>query len=249
MSRTTAYDRAKGPKVQARTSVSDLRVSVNGLSELAAFDSIFVLDTNTRRIDGDSVSATAVVSCSVRSLDDGTFKVSCEPRVEVIELHGVPGNPELLGVLKIANDISASTKDGVAGRFAIVTDSELGSHQAISSRSAPIYGEHYLPPEFELMYASSDTGREVKNRIIRFCDRVSSDFLDQLEAGTLPPAELRPLAEDPSVRFVFRTRTGLETVNPVVSGARFEEGSTVQLYGRPRLDPGEAEGRITSASS
>ena len=67
MNRTLQYERVKGPKVQNRATFESDLASVGGLNELTKFDAIFALDTNTRFIEGDRVSATAFLCCSVRT--------------------------------------------------------------------------------------------------------------------------------------------------------------------------------------
>jgi hypothetical protein len=163
-------------------------------------------------------------------LYEGSYRLEHEPRLNIYEFHNVSGNAELLAILKIANDV---VRGGLlpTQSAAFVSDCHLGLQQAVSERRTPLYGTHLLPPGFKIFYASSDTGSEFLNGIIRFCDKQSTLYLKQYEENSLPSTEQLVLQEDPAVTYRFMSRSGLEVVNPVLSGATFGAGSVVRLYG------------------
>ena len=137
-------------------------------------------------------------------------------------------------MLKVAKDVVRSKDYSPRRRFALVTDSDLGAHAEINSFQVPLYGNHLLPQCFQLVYGSSDTGRELLNRLIRFCDQQAARYLQLYEEGSLTPKELLSLAEDPSIKYAYRFLRGLEVLNPIMSGSKLEPGSTVSLYGVPK---------------
>jgi hypothetical protein len=230
MSRTVQYSRKKGPKIQNQRHFRAQYASIGGLLELSKFDSIFVIDTNTKRIGSDMVSATCFVCC--RLVPDGkSYRLECEPTVNIYEFRNVSGSAEMLGILKVSTDVTASEGYSPQRRFAVVTDTELNKHQSINSRDQPVYGAHLLPVGFELIYASSDTGQEVLNRIIRFCDKQATHYLKLFEESALPQRELRQLREDPTVLYSYVFRNDLEIVNPVVNGLKLQDGAKISLYG------------------
>jgi hypothetical protein len=229
MKRTLQYERSKGPKIQTRTTTERALVSVGGLEELCKLDAIFVLDTNSRAINGTKISAAAFVCCSIQHVSEG-HKLKLEDQLNVYEFHGAPGNPELLAALKVANDVVRSKDYSEERSYGIVTDSELGAHDEINSRRMPLYGTHLLPAGFTLVYAS-DTGSEVLNKLIRFCDREASNYLRFFEKGSFPPIQLRALLEEPSVQYTYRVKGGLEVSNASLTGVRMRPGSRVDLYG------------------
>jgi hypothetical protein len=94
----------------------------------------------------------------------------------------------------------------------------LSSHEAISKRERAIYGEHYLPEGFALIYASADTGQELTNKLIRFCDAQSTKYLNKFKGGSLRKAGLAPLDEDKSVSFRYTYYPDLKIVNPNATG-------------------------------
>jgi hypothetical protein len=232
MEREVFYDRPSKPKVQTRWRLEAGLASVSGIPELARYESLFAIDTSTRTIDGERVS----VACffSFRLMPDGEkFVVEPEANLNFYEFRGVNGgNPEMLAILKVASDVAATAPvRAVDHRFAIVTDSELGAHDEISSRARPIYGNHWLPEQFTLIYASADTGHEFLKRLVRFCDRQAGVYFKEMVKGAITkPFEALP--QDPTVRYRFLFRRGLEVVNPTVGGPSLAPGSTVTLYGR-----------------
>jgi hypothetical protein len=232
MERTVQYSRSKGPKIQSRSKVTCDRVSVGGLKEFTQYESVFVIDTNTRTVNGEKISVACFVCCRFVS-EAAQVRIDCEGKLNIYEFHNVPEkeNPEMLAVLKVARDVARSSGSRSELRIAFVSDSELGSHDGISSRQQLIYGDSYLPPGFVLHYASTDTGQEAINRLIKFCDKKSSNYLSYLEEGSVKKSELNPLEEEPSVLYRYMFRDDLEMVNPIVRGISIQPGTTVTLYG------------------
>lgn len=236
MDRALHYERPdrpdKGPKIQGRHKHISDSATVGGLKELARYDSIFVIDTNTRALKKGTVS----VACFIRFqlVPEGEkFKiVSEEGRLNIYEFHNVGGNPELFSILKVANDVLKSDGNQAERNIAIVTDTELGSHDDINSRTTPIYGPHCLPVGFTLLYASSDTGQEVLNRLIRFCDRRANIYIGNLGQDAANAPGLNVLSEDNSVKYRFTYYNDLEIINPVVGGVSVEDGTKISLYAR-----------------
>lgn len=91
-------------------------------------------------------------------------------------------------------------------------------HEVISAQQRPIYGEQNLPLGFLLMYASSDTGQELTNKLIRVCDKESTRYLTRLREGSFRREGLAILDEDRSVRFRYTYYPDLKILNPVVRG-------------------------------
>lgn len=230
MLRAIQYDRPKGPKIQGRYIQTNHLVTVGGLKELAQYDSIFIIDTNTRTLEKGRVSIACFICCQL--IPEGEkFRVECDGKLNIYEFHNVRGNPELLSILKVANDVLNSEGYQANHKSAIVTDTELGSHDSINSRTTPIFGPHCLPRGFTLLYASAETGQEVLNRIIRICDHQAANYFNYLEKGIIKDSEFRVLSEDSSVKYRYMSRDDLEIVNPVVGGISIGEGTKLSLYG------------------
>lgn len=230
MSRTVSYPRSKGPKIQLQGRTDRGGVTIGGVSELSLFDSVFVIDTNSRKIGHSRVSVACFVCLRFTSAESSTT-VNAEEKINIYEFHDVPGNPEMLAILKVANDVARSSLSNERPKIRFVTDSELGAIESISSRRSPIYAAHLLPENMSLEYASSDTGQEALNRFIRFCDKQSSRYLDLLESGELEAAKLQSLDEDPTVKYRYMSQVGLEVLNPEIRGPSIGPNTTYTLYG------------------
>jgi len=216
--RATHYDRPKGPKYQSKTSATGLQATVSGLEELAALDSFIVVDTNSLEIDKTKVSAAFFVVCRLVKVKDGFSLQSLDDCGHVYEFHNVPGNPELLSIFRIANDTAKGRKIPNCKLVGIVTDTELDKHQEYSSDAAPIYLDKKLPSGFKILYASSDTGQELLNALIKFCDKESSKYLKKLQNGEFKTKGLRELTEDRSVLYRYTYYPSLTISNSIVTG-------------------------------
>jgi hypothetical protein len=216
--RATHYERAKGRKYQARASVNRGYASVGGLAELACLDHFIVIDTNTIDIDGTTVSVAFFIVCRLIPENAGFRLASIDDRGHAYEFQGIKGNAEMLAMLKVANDTVRGRGALGKSRIAFVTDCDLANHEAISKRERAIYGEHYLPEGFTLIYASADTGQELTNKLIRFCDAQATKYLNKVKSGGLRRTGLAPLDEDKSVSFRYTYYTDLKIMNPNVTG-------------------------------
>ena len=73
----------------------------------------------------------------------------------------------------------------------LVVDSELGRHPAINRREEPYYIDNYLPQNVFLLYASSDTGTDLPNKLIKLCDTGSRKLFGMIQRGEIAlPAQL-----------------------------------------------------------
>lgn len=216
--RAVHYQRSKGQKYQTRSLAVGGYASVGGLDELAKLESFVVVDTNSAQIEGTKVSAACFVACRLVAEGDGFRVISLDQRTHVYEFHDVPENPEMLAILKIARDTLRGRGLPKKSTIGFVTDSELDSHAAISARQQAIYGKHNLPEGFSLIYASSDTGQELANKLMRYCDKESTNYLARLKEGSFRRSGLAVLEEDTLVRFRYTYYPGLKMHNPVVKG-------------------------------
>ena len=200
------------------------------------------------------MSAACFVRCRLVPEKDG-YRLEHEPRVNFYEFHDVPGNPELLAILKIANDVLRGRKQASSQSIAFVSDCALGQQEAVSERQSPVYGTHLLPSGFQIFYASSDTGWEFLNKLIAFCDKQSRFYLEEYQKNSLPATERIVLEEDPSVTYRFMSRAGLEVVNPHITGAALPPAPRAEPAGAyqvpvplPLLVPGDHEYSLLWAS-
>ena len=219
--RAVHFERPKGPKYQSLMTADGQITTVGGLEDLAQFEEVIALDTNTAEVNGVKVSAAFFIVCRLVPDPEGFRVESLDAQGHLYEFHGVPSgmNPEMLAILKVANDTKRS-RGARPANVVFVNDSDLGRHSAISNREQPVYGSHYLPDGFSLRYASTDTGQELTNKLVRFCDTQSRKHLARLKSGTTPfrSSNLSRLDEDQSVCFRYFDFPDLSIEKPIVTG-------------------------------
>lgn len=232
MERTTQYPRNKGPKIQSRSSLANQHVSVGGVNEFMQYDSVFAIDTNTRKVNDEKISVACFICCNFISEGD-EIRIDCDGKLNIYEFHDIPENvnPEMVAIHKVTQDIIKSNPSNTKLNIAFITDTDMESHDKINARDIPIYQNHLLPMGTTLHYASTDTGRESTNRLIKFCDKQSSNYLQYLEEGAVKMSELTKLEDNSSIKYRFMFRTDLEIVNPVITGPTMQLGTKVSLYG------------------
>ncbi len=217
--RASHYDRPKGKKYQSKIRAGGLKATVSGLEELADLDSFIVVDTNSVEIGNTKVSAAFFIVCRLTKVHEGFSLESLDNCGHVYELHDVPGNPELLSIYRIANDTQKGRNIPKDKYIGFVTDTEISKHQDYSSGEIPIYLDKKLPSGFKIFYASSDSGQELLNKLMKFCDKESSKYLKRLQDGKFKKEGLGMLAEDNSVHYRYTYYPSLSMTNSIVSGA------------------------------
>jgi hypothetical protein len=153
------------------------------LSLASRFDSVWAIDTNTKRVGGDLVSTSGILECHTRKATATQVHVSC--RGHVIAFKNCPnGEAERCAWSKLVTVITSSPTYSVNLRIGIITDHDLARHSAYNSRELPIYSDTYLPENFTLVYASSDVGpANVLNQLVIECHKAADEILRQFEKG------------------------------------------------------------------
>lgn len=232
MVRVMFHDRAKGPKVRSQLDLEDGVGVVSGLSQLSSYDVIFVIDTNSAVIGDEFVSVSGFLPFSVRNRDGEYFIELGESSIQIYEFHGIVSKPELFAIAKLISDLAKVRIRGKLPRTAIVTDSELGKLESFNDRTIPILGEYYPPDEFTLMYASTDTGWEVINKMLRLCDSAAAQHIEDMKAERLPEAPLVAFEGYPSLSIrVGRRNAQIIIDQPDLMEVALHEGQTVRMWG------------------
>ena len=216
--RAAHYDRPKGKKYQSNISAEGILATINGLEELADLDSFIVVDTNSIDIENTKVSVAFFVVCRLIKKHKGFTLESLDNCGHAYEFHDVSGNPELLSIYRIANDTLKGRGIPEGKYVGFVTDTEMDKHQDFASGAIPVYLDKKLPTGFKIFYASSDSGQEITNKLIRFCDKESSKYLKKLQEGDFKTEGLGKLAEDNSVRYRYTYYPSLSITKSIVSG-------------------------------
>jgi hypothetical protein len=119
----------------------------------SSFDFIIAVDTDTKVIESEAVSASGVLHCVVQvTSDPAKYKV-------IFTLHGAllfrncPTDlpSEKFGWMMVMQAINREPLN-IMKRYALITDHDLDSHISYNNKKTPIFREFYLPDNFILMY-------------------------------------------------------------------------------------------------
>jgi hypothetical protein len=163
----------------------------------SSFDLIIGIDTNTKTINGEKVSVSAVIHCEVQKHPESTKPTSYYvnfPWNGVIVFRNCPEDlpAEKFGWLALIQGFMRD-RQNVSKRVAFVTDHDLDNHIRFNDRKTPIFKNAYLPDNFTMMYGRSDGSNEnLLNHVVKLCDKKSTDVLIELErAGCFQYGEMK----------------------------------------------------------
>ena len=148
---------------------------------LTDFDVVFAIDTNTKNIESEAVSVSCFLECYARQVTPSQVEVSYSEHMLVFK--NCEDEPaERFGWYRLTRIVDGSPIFQGKARIGVVTDHDLTRHGRYQAGEVPIYGAHYLPNRFTLIYATSDAGKGgVLNRLIAECDKQAGEVLRQLE--------------------------------------------------------------------
>lgn len=195
--RTTSYPRKKGEKRLTSMPVRVDQANVS-LNHLASYRNVFGIDTNTIEVGSVKVSVSGIVVADAR-IDVDTLRVRMAP-VGGFVFHGCAAQQENFAWSLLQSAIMSGRDYNSADRYAIVTDSDLSRHAVFNARTEPVFGETYLASNIDLLYASTDAGREPLNEIVRACDKLANEVTHKLGATGLANATF-PVKDGPCARF------------------------------------------------
>lgn len=90
-------------------------------------------------------------------------------------------NPELISLHWLIHEIEENKKSLHPEKIGIILDSDYEKQDLFNNVEIPYIGKHYLPPDFSLIYAASDScGGHLANKMIKLCDRESKKVLHSL---------------------------------------------------------------------
>jgi hypothetical protein len=190
---TTSYDREKKPKVINRLIVSPDNLTINQNAALTRYTSLLAIDTNKPEKKLKNTVFSGIVLSQILPLRNGepSLQVSEEKVIEIHNLQLPSEQSERFGWSLI---FKSKNKLFEKGLVAVIVDSHLDHIPFINRREEPILDDFYLPPHFELLYASSDPGdKYFVNILLKICDQ-NTRKVAKLVAST-PSSSLPPLME------------------------------------------------------
>ena len=161
----------------------DGKVIPDVASVFAGYDLIWAIDTNTKLIKGDMVSVSSILECYPK-LNNAIRQIEVKYRINgIILFKNCPNDEsERYAWARLIAMITSTPAYRGNLKVALVTDHNLNRHHQYNTRQLPIYEDLYLPANFHLVYASSDTsGDSILNVFVAMCDKNASDIIRQLE--------------------------------------------------------------------
>lgn len=180
----TTYPRAKGPKVVHRLPISAADLTMDPNDALTRYSWVIAVDTNMPLTGESTIAFCGVVQAKVQRESASAFRVPIFRRY-VIEIHNPRASPERVGWGLVCSSAANLPPDATV---AVVVDSDFSAITAINRREQELAPNLYLPPRFQLIYASADVGTDIPNRLIKMCDRDSRAIARQRAQNTSPPA-------------------------------------------------------------
>lgn len=176
-----SYARPKGRKVLFRAPVDASAPTINPHAHLLSYAAVIAVDTNSRRIDGEDVSVTAVTQ-AIFAKDAESTVMTSRPLCAV-ELRGLKAAAEKVGWHVAIDYLLQAPGVSEETQIALVVDAHLGEIDGINTRSQGIVEGRMLPPPFTLVYASDAAADSVMNDLIRDCHKDANNVLRLIESG------------------------------------------------------------------
>jgi len=171
------YDRPKGPKVLNQQEFKrSSHFTIDNSKILNQYEQVWGVDTNHKDVLGQTANVTGVTVCDPYGSGD------YYPVLAII-FGKVKNNPELFGWRKFIEFIINSDCYDPKKRYALIVDSELGDIKLFNSREKAIHADFYLPDCWELIYASSDTGKDnILNKVIACSDKTANKMIELMSS-------------------------------------------------------------------
>lgn len=175
----TGYDRTKKFKVLNKAKLPMQELNANPNRRLETFDLIFAIDTNSKTVGNETISVSCVVGGRNVLIPNHTA-IRYGP-ANCLEFRNIRDKAENIAWQKCIELIQAAPEYKPSLKICMIVDSDLSNIPRFNSRELPIYGTFYLPENFELLYASTDSGKEnIANQMIARCEKEASHLLQQI---------------------------------------------------------------------
>lgn len=152
----------------------------------SAFDLIVAMDTNTKVIAGERISAAGIVHCVLQRIPDPEREgyYASFPWQGTILFRNCPSSvsPEKFAWITEMRRINDGEPLRGSKKFAVVTDHDLDNHTLFNAKKTPIFWDIYLPDNFTLIYGRGDSPNDnFLNHLVKQCDKESSTVLEMIE--------------------------------------------------------------------
>jgi hypothetical protein len=202
----TYRERKKGEKTLVKVDTKPAELRFGEIHALQKYDFVFAIDTNSRRIGENLVSAAHVMQLRFKSENELEHST-----LGAFVFANVSERQENLAWLLLCDEILRSPSYRHTNTYGIITDSDLGNHDEYNKRGKPIHADEFLPENFTILYAS-DEGNGIANQLIRQCDKKSAETLSEVESGTFEINRFERIQNAPFTHLIriFNTNTDFE---------------------------------------
>lgn len=172
----TLYSRPNGkPKLLSKLEfVEPKKFTFSHEEFIKKFDHIWAIDTNKKLILGN------LINVAVATEGDTSGTGEYLPTIGII-FGATKGNSELYAWRKFIELISLEVMNCSTKSLMLIVDSDYDKIGRINDREIPIHGEFYLPKEWVLSFATSDSGKEsIINKMIALSDKTSTKILNRI---------------------------------------------------------------------
>jgi hypothetical protein len=171
------YPRKKGAKVLSEAEISGSTVLVDTNRALEEYDVLLAVDTNTRSVGSEIVSmACLVVGRPIVGYSPAHTAIGFGLH-HCVEFWGAREFQERIAWAEVLEAIRRGPEYSV--RVGMIVDAYLGSLAKINAGEEAVYGDLYLPRNFNLIYASTDAPNDgIANKMLSLADMQSSELLD-----------------------------------------------------------------------
>ncbi|MCW8132874.1 MAG: hypothetical protein KIS92_21180 [Planctomycetota bacterium] len=133
---------------------------------------MYAVDTSNRQLtNGDDLKVCVAILGKATPRNPSKYGEECKfdllPSYVFITRHN---NPELIGLHWLVYGIQNSAGYDPNRKIGLVLDTEFSLQDEFNLRKRPYLADYYLPDNFTIIYASSDTGQHLPNKMIRICD-------------------------------------------------------------------------------
>ncbi|MBQ8418272.1 MAG: hypothetical protein IJX10_06535 [Phascolarctobacterium sp.] len=161
------------------------------------FDFIFAM-THTEKCGDFFCSAAAIYYADIEQVNDYARNMTCRPFMVIDWYHPWAMKTETVTwmevIRKLQEIIPCEKKVG------IVIDLELGNLEGYNDRIIPVFGTWYFPNNYTFMYATANTSDEWCNKMIRQCDKVASQRLEDIVSS--PKLTANPSGGNEPIGFI-----------------------------------------------
>jgi hypothetical protein len=178
----------KREKVLNRLILSDVRPTADIHTSLSHFDRLFSVDTNTYMVGAQRVLITSICWGAVTPVAGSGSSLSEYHHLRTFLTHSSTADAEAIGWWT-AFDFVQSVELAPSSHRLLVVDANLSLLDAFNRRETPLPTGEFLPPGWQLMYATSDAGTQefLPNQMLAAAHQASGLAFRHIKKEGLPP--------------------------------------------------------------